>query len=649
MDDLDLTDLHLGAHHVLLRPIGRGASGRVWEAVDERTGEHVAAKVLRPEFADDHAVVAGFLAERGMLVGLRHPSIVAVRDLVAEGGRLAILMDLMDGGSLRGALDERGTLPPTDVAGVLVQVLDALAHAQVAGVQHRDVKPDNVLLTADWEALAPGSVKLADFGVARLVEQNRHLSTGILGTPEYMSPELITTGRSGFPADVYAAGVLGYELLAGRTPFAGPGNDYSVAHRQVNLEPPRLRVPGPLWRLLASMLAKDPAERPTAASAAAALRALTGSLDGVGALAPQAPVEDFRAAERPGTVLWGQAPAAAAEPVVRSVGAEDLPDLGQMSGATILRPVTPREPVSIPVAPAARKPWWRRWWALSGLAAVLVGAVIAAVVLWPRSSTAPSGPVVAENPTAMQNDQQLPTGLGVSRQATYDPGQRLVRLTITYTAQRAPLQGPFLEVVPGGAGEDCPVAVWSGATATRNLPTVTGISVECGWAVALDVPAKGSRTVTAAIPMELGSDRQALQGWLDAEAEATQQAVTDRQVAGAAYPVQRLQSIQVKTPSRVLTGDVVRVDLVPVWPSGPDPVSPLFRSPATGGATTTLTAIAGGTTMVRLTDGCGQTTVSRDGLVVTALTMTNQCTVNASVGNMTDLVSNTFAVATRGR
>src|SRR5690606_22419470 len=143
-----LTDMQfseaLGASYRLQERIGSGAVGEVWRATDLRTGETVAAKLLRPEHAHDSAVVERFVRERSLLTRLRHPNIVSVRDLVVEGDRLAIVMDHLDGGSPRDLLAAERTLPPSLAVFIAAAVLDGLAAAHAQQVLHRDVKPDNV-------------------------------------------------------------------------------------------------------------------------------------------------------------------------------------------------------------------------------------------------------------------------------------------------------------------------------------------------------------------------------------------------------------------------------------------------------------------------------------------------------------------------
>ena len=654
----------LGAGYRLLDRRGRGAAGEVWRAVDRRTDEVVAAKLLRSEHVADRDLVGRFIRERSILTGLRHPNVVAVRDLVVEGDRLAIVMDFVEGGSLREVLHDVGTLPPALAVGVAAAVLDGLAGAHDQGVLHRDIKPDNVLLSESWRELRPGDLKLSDFGIARIVADGAGTTTGLLGTPEYMSPELLTTGECDLSTDVYAVGILLYELLAGRTPFAGPGTDYTVAHRHVSSEPPRLPVPETLWNVLESLLAKDPSARPSAARAAASLRNLTGQLAELPALAPQGAPGEFASARGPVTMVKGMSPV---EPSVieeaatdgsDSSGVEEI-DLGPSGSETTLRPMQRVRVAERPAATdrtaavaAATRPWWRD----PRVLAVVAGAallVVGAVVFATRdggTDKSPTGQTQAAAAKADEQDEPAPTGLTISRTADYDPQSKTVELTITYAAQSAPLTGPFLEVIPG-RGSSCPSPEWDGAQQEANLPSSTGVTTACAWSIDPgQVPAQGNVSVTARVPLSLdGADPStALQSWLDDAAGKTKAAVGDTQLNSTAYPVQRLQSIDIVAPARTVTAKTLRLGVFPVWPSGEDSLNPLYRSPSVGEASSLLTAVAGGEKGVRFSDGCGSLGVSPDGLVVTALTVTPECHVAAQIGNFPNLSSNTFAIVTRG-
>lgn len=647
----------LGASYRLVELLGRGATGEVWRGVDRRTDETVAAKVLRHEHVEDEALVDRFLRERSILTRLRHPNVVAVRDLVVEGDRLAIVMEHVDGGSLRDVLRTDGPMRPGLALGVTAAVLDGLAAAHGRGVLHRDVKPDNVLLSGRWRKLGPGAVKVSDFGISQILADRAGSTTGLVGTPEYMAPEQLVTGAGDPPADVYAAGILLYELLAGRTPFAGAGTGYTIAHRHVTSEPPRIPVPDRVWDVLVALLDKNPTARPAAQEAAARLRALRSDVAELPTLPPQEAPADFGSTGRPATELRGLTPPPPEGPAVAPDGdatAVPLPDLGTPGQATSLRampslpPPAPTARASAPDAPRSR---WRDPRAIAVLvaAALLVGGGIFWATRGPSRSGEPA--IATVSVRAQQQSTTRPSGLGIAREATWEPQSSTARLTTIYSAERAPLQGPFLEVVPGGR-DGCPAAEWSAPGTGLNLPSVTGLSTPCAWSVeAPAVPARGSVSVTASVPLVLppGDPGSALQKWLESAAAATEAATTDNQVTSTAYPAQRLTDVQVVAPSGTVSGRTLKIALVPVWPSGADPLNPLFQSPPSGDPSSLLVSAAGGESGVRFSDQCSDAlSISADGLVVTALAVADRCQVGARVGNFTDLLSGEFTIRTRG-
>ena len=299
----------LGSRYTLERQIGSGAMGQVWVGhdVDDHT---LAFKLLRPELADDPGVVARFLQERNLLVGLRSPYVIRVHDLVVEGPRLAIVMDYVAGDSLRALLQRRGNLPPHDVATLGAQIAEGLAAVHGAGVLHRDLKPENVLLADDPDAMSRATTetvlpaaastptstdalgtlvpKLADFGVASLVTQTGQVATAnVIGTPQYLAPELGDGQPSGRAGDLYALGVTLYEMACGAVPFHA---DSPVALLRLHADHAPTRpdgIPDAQWVLIAELLAKNPHERPDdAAAVAQRLWAMAPQFAG----APAAPV-----------------------------------------------------------------------------------------------------------------------------------------------------------------------------------------------------------------------------------------------------------------------------------------------------------------------------------------------------------------------
>lgn len=650
----------LGASYRLVEVVGRGAIGEVWRAVDRRTDETVAAKLLRAEHVADRELVTRFIQERSVLTGLRHPNLVSVRDLVVEGDRLAIVMDYVDGGSVREVIRKRGPLPPALAVGLAAEVLDGLAAAHDKRLVHRDIKPDNVLLSRAWEGLEPGDVRLTDFGIARIVGEGPRTTTGLLGTPEYMCPELLTAGTADLPADVYGVGILLYELLAGRTPFAGPGTDYTIAHRHVSSEPPVLPLPEQLWTVLETLLDKDPRGRPAAREAAASLRRLLPGLGVEPALAAQEAPDGFASARGPVTVVRGLTPEPSAGEDERATADEtrlEEVDLGTPGQATVVRPMpratsAPRHSTVSEPEPGEKPAWWRDPRVLGGAAATVVLIVVVAfVALHGGGKHSGGGAPASVSVTAAQQDEPLLTGLTISRKAEYDAKSGTAVLTITYATQNSPLDGPFLEVIPG-TGSECPTVSWDGNDAALNLPSVTGIDTRCAWSVDPgQVPRQSSVSVKAHVSLPLGSEspQESLQHWLDSDAARTTKAVSDPQITSTSYAAQRLQGIDVVAPTSTVTGKTLHVTLVPRWPKGPDRLDPLYRSPSVGPPSSLLAAVAGGEDGVRFSDSCsGALGVSPDGLVVTTLTVAPECQVNARVGNFTDLTSNTFSIASRG-
>lgn len=635
----------LGASYRLAECVGKGASGEVWR-LETVAGRELAAKFLSPDLAADSSVVEMFVRERSVLLGLDHPRIVTIRDMVVEGDKLAIVMDFCDGGSLRDELLRAGTFAPGVACSVAAVVLRALAYAHGRGVVHRDVKPDNVLLSGVGGVA--DRVVVSDFGIAAVVEGAAGTSTGVVGTPLYLPPELVEFGKSGPAGDVYSAGVLLYELLCGRTPFAGEGTDFSVAYRHMTSEPPRLDVPGELWDVVAGMLAKDPSARLSAVDAAAALEGLAVSLAGVAALPVAEDPAGFERVEVQRTVLRGGVL------VVDEPGgfvAGEAPDLGIAAGATVVRPVHVVSGADGSVRSEQGEPivsmgGGRRRHVVWGLVAAVLLVVAGVGIFW-----AVSGDSRVELHAASEQERVLPSGLSVKRSAVYKPESDSIELTITYQAQKSPLSGDFLEVVPaaGDGVTACPNVVWSGVEAERNQALVTGMSVDCGWSLSGFVVEPNSSVEVKAVVSAGVADQVELDSWMEAVSERTLGAVSSADFDSAAYPVQRLRDIEVIVPERTVSQSALPVVLLPVWPNGVDELNPLYSSESVGKPSSMLVAVAGEDSgAVRFFDGCsGHLAVDATGLRVTALSVADGCVVNASVGNFTDLKSNSFMVTTR--
>jgi len=286
---IDLSGRCVGSSYILICPVGHGATGTVWRGIERTSGEQVAVKLLHEGLLRQPKLVTRFVQERTILMMVRHEHIVGVRDLFSAGESLGLVMDFVAGGSLRERLRSAGTLAPAEAARLLGQVAAALAEAHSLGVVHRDVKPDNILLQmVDGRA----DVRLTDFGIARVVDA-AGLTTphAIIGTPHYMAPEVIGGGDAGPAADVYAVGVVLYELLTGRPPYTGE----PIAVLRQHLDDTVGRPPGlsdRAWSVIGSCLDKDPRRRPPGDELAATLRDLARlSADDPALPAPLEPAE----------------------------------------------------------------------------------------------------------------------------------------------------------------------------------------------------------------------------------------------------------------------------------------------------------------------------------------------------------------------
>ncbi|MEV4136436.1 protein kinase [Dactylosporangium sp. NPDC049742] len=276
------TKTMLGDRYRLETEVARGAIGAVWRAYDEQTGRWVAVKVMRAEAAEVPELVDGFLGEAELLAGLDHPSVIRVHNLITGKGLLAIAMELVGGPDLRRRLRADGPLPPAAAAEVVAQVADALAYVHAAGIVHGDVKPGNLLVPLDG-----GPVRLADFGVARRLDQPAGPTHA---TPEYVAPEVVAGGLPSPASDVYALGVVLFELICGRSPYRG-GSPNDVLRRHADCVPvPPPGMPAALWPIIEGCMELDPRMRPAAASIMGRLRVAEGALDGFEPL-PRLPAE----------------------------------------------------------------------------------------------------------------------------------------------------------------------------------------------------------------------------------------------------------------------------------------------------------------------------------------------------------------------
>jgi eukaryotic-like serine/threonine-protein kinase len=242
--------------------IAHGGMATVYLATDTRLERRVAVKVLHAHLSDDPETVARFEREARAAARLSHPDVVAVYDQGSELGRAYLVMEFVPGANLRHIVRDRGRLTPGEALAVMDHVLAALAAAHAAGLVHRDVKPENVLVTAD------GRVKVADFGLARAVAGSTVTTTGsvLLGTAAYLAPEQFEHGTADERSDVYSSGVMLFELLTGTTPFEAD-SAYALLNRHASedIPAPSTRasgVPPQLDALVTWATSRDPQLRP---------------------------------------------------------------------------------------------------------------------------------------------------------------------------------------------------------------------------------------------------------------------------------------------------------------------------------------------------------------------------------------------------
>jgi hypothetical protein len=356
----------------------------VWRARDTRLQRHVAVKVLSARLSSDVTFQRRFEREARHIASLSDSHVVAVHDFGADDGQAYIVMELVDGPSLRTRIDTAGRLSVAETVACALDVLSGLQHAHAAGIVHRDIKPGNILLSSS------GPAKVADFGIAMSSGDTTELAARglFVGTVVYSSPEQLLGGEVGPRSDLYSLGCVLYECLAGTPPF--DAEDTSRAVLQHRFADPRplaehnAEVPTRMAAAIGRALAKDPADRfPTAA----AMRAeLAGAVS-------RPPVHG---------------------PVATTATAiGTATESGRPAGAGDETAIAALPPVARPVTAGPRRGWRRNWWAAAAL--VVVAALTTALVVWPGSSRRPGQP------------GNSATGVGPSMVAgdTLRPGQHL--------------------------------------------------------------------------------------------------------------------------------------------------------------------------------------------------------------------------------
>jgi len=280
----DLTGEIIDGRYQLLSLIASGGMGSIYSALDTRLDRRVAVKIMHPHLAQDEEFVSRFIKEAKAAAALSHPNIVNVQDQGWNTGGVPavfIVMELVEGATLRDYLDEQGALGVESALRYLVPILSALAAAHERGIVHRDIKPENILISKE------GRVKVADFGLARgalLGNTMTGESSIILGSVSYLSPEQVQRGIADERSDVYATAIVAFEMLTGKKPFEGE-TPIQIAYKHVNEKVPapstiNSKVPATLDALIQRATDTDPDKRPAnAGEFLSALREIQSALD----------------------------------------------------------------------------------------------------------------------------------------------------------------------------------------------------------------------------------------------------------------------------------------------------------------------------------------------------------------------------------
>ncbi|MGK4590821.1 protein kinase domain-containing protein [Amycolatopsis sp. w19] len=268
-------DAVIAGRYRLEREVGRGSMGVVWRARDERLDRTVALKQMLPDSSPDGAPfrsIVRAMREARVAARLKHPHAVTVYDVVEQDGTPFLVMEYLPSRPLTDLLADDGPLPAGRVAELGARIASALAAAHEDGILHRDVTPNNILITGD------GNAKIADFGLSHATGEGTMTGGGlVVGTPAYLSPEVADGEEPGYPSDVFSLGSTLYTVLEGAPPFGTDANQIALLKRVARGEIVAPRTTGPLTDVLLHMLRRDPAERPDMAEAE---RMLTAVADG---------------------------------------------------------------------------------------------------------------------------------------------------------------------------------------------------------------------------------------------------------------------------------------------------------------------------------------------------------------------------------
>jgi len=467
----------LNGRYRLLRPLGSGGMATVFLAEDLRLSRRVAVKVLHQQFAADPSFVSRFEGEARMAAALSHANIVQIYDVGREGVRHYIVMEYIEGETLRDAVVREGPLPVVRVLAIIDGVLAGLEFAHAHNLIHRDIKAQNILLTSS------GAVKVTDFGIARELgggaTPTLTAAGMVIGTAQYFAPEQARGEPATAQSDVYSAGIVLYEMLTGKLPFEGD-NPFVLAMAQINEEPPRPShlnpsIPLPVETIVTTAMAKDPAQRYGSA------QAMREAVDQAQSDASE-PTRYAPLAPEPTVVV----PPIAAAATTRTTQAAFLP------------PSRPRQRKN-------RTPW------------LVIGALVALVALLgivyaaSNQNNGATPPVVADTATPMPSSP-TPSSASPTPLATTPTAPRPTRLPIivpptlpTRTATLPPPTSPTTTALPTIAASpttaptETPTAA---STSTPNPPSATPVPASTNTPIpaSTDTPIPASTNTPSPAP-----------------------------------------------------------------------------------------------------------------------------------------------------
>ncbi|HEY4396597.1 MAG TPA: protein kinase [Acidimicrobiia bacterium] len=458
----------LGGRYRLDRELARGGMATVWIAEDSLLSRRVAVKLLLPQLAVDEALRVRFRNEAISAARLTHPGIVATYDTGDDDGTAFIVMELVEGTTLRRLIHDRGRLPVPEASDIAAQVADALEHAHRQGLVHRDIKPANVLVQPD------GRVKVTDFGIAKAAGGDDLTRTGmVVGTARYLAPEQVNGHAVDGRADVYALGLILYEMLAGSAPFGGD-SDMATAVARLTNAPEPIRTARPdvsrhLEDVVARSLARDPEYRYQSA------QALKDALKPGGDVAPTGPLT----------------PPPPTRPVVAPPGRA-----GGRAEPTKVGAPPPGLPAR--VAPPRRR---RRWpWLVLILILLGAGAAVAYALTNRSDSSGTPSPAPAAThalPLVAAQDLDPPPGDGSEhpqdRQFAIDNDPRTAWQTDTYANRN------FGNAKSG-------VGLWVQLDAAHDVTSVTVTTLEDGWSGQIYVADQPGSSLAAWGPARASGD-----------------------------------------------------------------------------------------------------------------------------------------------